>query len=157
MGIAHDLLIPFKKILRVCVLLSANECMKFSFHQEKYRYRYMFCPQELKNRVVALEALSRLACLMPSLVIAVVALSIISTLVQVDAVSGGSIQHFQPVRWTRCQIHPSCHPARWRLWMHYHSNHLHNLHVKYQPSGAGGTRSPPATPHRLQRLTACNA
>ena len=22
--------------------------------------------------------------------------------------------------------------------------------VKYQPSGAGGTRSPPATPHRLQ-------
>ena len=27
--------------------------------------------------------------------------------------------------------------------------------VKYQPSGAGGTRSPPATPHRLQRRTAC--
>ena len=26
---------------------------------------------------------------------------------------------------------------------------------KYQPSGAGGTRSPPATPHRLQRRTAC--
>jgi len=26
---------------------------------------------------------------------------------------------------------------------------------KYQPSGAGGTRSPPATPHRLQHLTAC--
>ena len=25
---------------------------------------------------------------------------------------------------------------------------------KYQPSGAGGTRSPPATPHRLQHLTA---
>ena len=22
--------------------------------------------------------------------------------------------------------------------------------LKYQPSGAGGTRSPPATPHRLQ-------
>ena len=28
--------------------------------------------------------------------------------------------------------------------------------VLYQPSGAGGTRSPPATPHRLQRRTACN-
>ena len=27
--------------------------------------------------------------------------------------------------------------------------------IKYQPSGAGGTRSPPATPHRLQRRTAC--
>ena len=26
---------------------------------------------------------------------------------------------------------------------------------KYQPSGAGGTRSPPAAPHRLQRRTAC--
>ena len=26
---------------------------------------------------------------------------------------------------------------------------------KYQPSGAGGTRSPPATPHCLQYLTAC--
>ena len=26
---------------------------------------------------------------------------------------------------------------------------------KYQPSGAGGTRSPSATPHRLQRRTAC--
>ena len=25
---------------------------------------------------------------------------------------------------------------------------------KYQPSGAGGTRSPPATPHHLQHLTA---
>ena len=25
---------------------------------------------------------------------------------------------------------------------------------KYQPSGAGGTPSPPATPHRLQHLTA---
>ena len=25
---------------------------------------------------------------------------------------------------------------------------------KYQPSGAGGTHSPPATPHRLQDLTA---
>ena len=25
---------------------------------------------------------------------------------------------------------------------------------KYQPSGAGGTRSPPAPPHRLQHLTA---
>ena len=25
---------------------------------------------------------------------------------------------------------------------------------KYQPSGAGGTRSPPATPYRLQHLTA---
>ena len=25
---------------------------------------------------------------------------------------------------------------------------------KYQPSGAGGTRSPPATPHRLQHLPA---
>ena len=25
---------------------------------------------------------------------------------------------------------------------------------KYQPSGAEGTRSPPATPHRLQHLTA---
>ena len=28
---------------------------------------------------------------------------------------------------------------------------------KYQPSGAWGTRSPPAMPHRLQRRTACNA
>ena len=27
-------------------------------------------------------------------------------------------------------------------------------YTQYQPSGAGGTRSPPATPHRLQRLTA---
>ena len=27
--------------------------------------------------------------------------------------------------------------------------------LKYQPSGAGGTRSPPATPHRLQCRTAC--
>ena len=26
---------------------------------------------------------------------------------------------------------------------------------QYQPSGAGGTRSPPATPHCLQRRTAC--
>ena len=26
------------------------------------------------------------------------------------------------------------------------------LVFKYQPSGAGGTRSPPATPHRLQNL-----
>ena len=25
---------------------------------------------------------------------------------------------------------------------------------EYQPSGAGGTHSPPATPHRLQHLTA---
>ena len=25
---------------------------------------------------------------------------------------------------------------------------------EYQPSGAGGTRSTPATPHRLQHLTA---
>ena len=28
------------------------------------------------------------------------------------------------------------------------------IEQKYQPSGAGGTRSPPATPHRLQHLTA---
>ena len=27
---------------------------------------------------------------------------------------------------------------------------LHDLDKKYQPSGAGGTCSPPATPHRLQ-------
>ena len=27
---------------------------------------------------------------------------------------------------------------------------------KYQPSGEGGTRSPPATPHRLQRHPTCN-
>ena len=27
---------------------------------------------------------------------------------------------------------------------------------KYQPSGEGGTRSPPATPHHLQCRTACN-
>ena len=26
--------------------------------------------------------------------------------------------------------------------------------LEYQPSGAGGTRSPPATPHRLQHLIA---
>ena len=26
--------------------------------------------------------------------------------------------------------------------------------LEYQPNGAGGTRSPPATPHRLQHLTA---
>ena len=26
---------------------------------------------------------------------------------------------------------------------------------QYQPSGKGGTRSPPATPHRLQRGTTC--
>ena len=31
---------------------------------------------------------------------------------------------------------------------------LRNEYRKYQPSGAGGTRSPPATPHRLQRRTA---
>ena len=30
------------------------------------------------------------------------------------------------------------------------------MYKKYQPSGDGGTRSPPATPHRLQRRTACN-
>ena len=29
------------------------------------------------------------------------------------------------------------------------------FNIKYQPSGAGGTRSPPATPDRLQHLTAC--
>ena len=29
--------------------------------------------------------------------------------------------------------------------------------LKNQPSGEGGTRSPPATPHRLQRRPACNA
>ena len=29
------------------------------------------------------------------------------------------------------------------------------LYTEYQPGGAGGTRSPPATPHRLQHLTAC--
>ena len=29
-----------------------------------------------------------------------------------------------------------------------------DLGLKYQPSGAGGTRSPPATPHRLQHLPA---
>ena len=28
------------------------------------------------------------------------------------------------------------------------------LNEKYQPSGAGGTRSSPAMPHRLQHLTA---
>ena len=28
------------------------------------------------------------------------------------------------------------------------------IDCKYQPSGAGGTRSPPAMPHRLQHLTA---
>ena len=28
---------------------------------------------------------------------------------------------------------------------------------KYQPSGEGGTRSPPATPHHLQCRTNCNA
>ena len=27
---------------------------------------------------------------------------------------------------------------------------------EYQPSGEEGTRSPPATPHRMQRHTACN-
>ena len=27
---------------------------------------------------------------------------------------------------------------------------------EYERSGAGGTRSSPATPHRLQRRTACN-
>ena len=26
---------------------------------------------------------------------------------------------------------------------------------EYQPSGTGGTRSPPATPHHLKHLTAC--
>ena len=29
------------------------------------------------------------------------------------------------------------------------------IFTEYQPSGAGGTRSPPATPHRLQRRTSC--
>ena len=29
--------------------------------------------------------------------------------------------------------------------------------TKYHPRGKGGTRSPPATPHRLQCRTACNA
>ena len=32
---------------------------------------------------------------------------------------------------------------------------LGELLPEYQPSGAGGTRSPPATPYRLQHLTAC--
>ena len=27
--------------------------------------------------------------------------------------------------------------------------------TKYQPSGTGGNRSPPATPHNLKHLTAC--
>ena len=31
---------------------------------------------------------------------------------------------------------------------------LEQFCIKYQPSGAGGTRSPPATPHRLQHLPA---
>ena len=31
---------------------------------------------------------------------------------------------------------------------------MHRIGIKYQPSGAGGTRSPPATPHRPQHLTA---
>ena len=31
---------------------------------------------------------------------------------------------------------------------------LPEIKNKYQPSGAGGTRSPPATPHRLQHVTA---
>ena len=30
-----------------------------------------------------------------------------------------------------------------------------NYIEQYQPSGAGGTRSPPVTPHCLQRRTAC--
>ena len=30
-----------------------------------------------------------------------------------------------------------------------------DIEAKYQPSGAGGTCSPSATPHRLQHLTAC--
>ena len=34
---------------------------------------------------------------------------------------------------------PTAHPLK----------HI-QAHTKYQPSGAGGTRSPPATPHRLQ-------
>ena len=41
----------------------------------------------------------------------------------------------------------------------HHSNSMsaisHLLLTKYQSSGAGGTRSPPATPHRLQHPTAC--
>ena len=32
---------------------------------------------------------------------------------------------------------------------------INRNYIKYQPSGAGGTRSPPATPHRLQHLIAC--
>ena len=33
------------------------------------------------------------------------------------------------------------------------SSKLNKNVVEYQPSGAGGTRSPPATPQRLQHLT----
>merc|ERR1712012_146353 len=32
-----------------------------------------------------------------------------------------------------------------------------DIEVEYQPSGAGDTRSQPATPHRLLRCTACYA
>ena len=34
-----------------------------------------------------------------------------------------------------------------------YKNYYENV-LKYQPSGAGGPRSPPATPHRLQHLSA---
>ena len=44
------------------------------------------------------------------------------------------------------------------IWIDNNNNNtivkFNNTLLKYQPSGAGGTRSPPVTPHRLQHLTA---
>ena len=37
---------------------------------------------------------------------------------------------------------------------HHHPPQQQQKQKKYQPSGEGGTRSPPATPHRLHRCTA---
>ena len=34
-----------------------------------------------------------------------------------------------------------------------YKKYIKNYIMKYQPSGAGGTRSPPAMPHLLQHLT----
>ena len=47
-------------------------------------------------------------------------------------------------------------PLAGQYWCWLGSSLNNNNIGKYQPSGAGGTRSPPATPHRLQRRTAYN-
>ena len=41
-------------------------------------------------------------------------------------------------------------------WREKNNNIVLQCLIQYQPSGARGTRSPPATPHRLKHRNACN-